>query len=133
MSTQSVDDQLVDEPGGRAEGLVLTGEGLRQLTKRLPESAPEGEITDHLGYDKQRPAGKDGGNSATVNAQSCADRCRTGGDNRARDRDGSFEAKIVKKRQKPLTGVDERGISPAAEGLTTGEAQGHLAEVYGAA
>lgn len=38
-----------------------------------------------------------------------------------RDRDGSFEPKIVKKGQKPLTGVDEMVISLAAEGLTTGE------------
>ena len=45
-----------------------------------------------------------------------------------RDRDGSFEPKIVKKR---LTGVDEMVISLAAEGLTTGEVQAHLAEVYG--
>lgn len=45
--------------------LRLTGEGglLQQLTKRLLESALAGEITDHLGYDKHDPAGKDGGNS----------------------------------------------------------------------
>jgi hypothetical protein len=62
---KSVDDQLVDELVGRAqaEGLQLTGEGglLQQLTKRLLESALEGEITDHLGYDKHDPAGKNGG------------------------------------------------------------------------
>jgi putative transposase len=64
---KSVDDRLIDELVGRAqaEGLQLTGEGglLQQLTKRLLESALEGEITDHLGYDKHDPAGKDGGNS----------------------------------------------------------------------
>ncbi|GAA3502729.1 IS256 family transposase [Streptomyces prasinosporus] len=49
-----------------------------------------------------------------------------------RDRDGSFEPKIVKKRQKRLIGIDEMVISPAAKGLTTGEVQAHLAEVYGA-
>jgi transposase-like protein len=38
----------------------------------------------------------------------------------------------VKKRQKRLTGVDEMVISLAAKGLTTGEVQAHLAEVYGA-
>jgi hypothetical protein len=48
-----------------------------------------------------------------------------------RDRDGSFEPKIVKKRQKRLTGVDEMVISLAAKGLTAGEVQAHLAEVYG--
>src|SRR3954465_3478441 len=62
-----VDQRLVDElvPRARAEGLQLTGEGglLQQLTKRLLESALEGEITEHLGYDKHDPAGKNGGNS----------------------------------------------------------------------
>ncbi len=48
-----------------------------------------------------------------------------------RDRNGSFEPKVVKKRQKRLTGVDEMVISLAAKGLTTGEVQAHLAEVYG--
>lgn len=64
---KKVDDQLIDELVGRAqaEGLQLTGEGglLQQLTNRLLESALEGEITDHLGYDKHDPAGKNGGNS----------------------------------------------------------------------
>ncbi|GAA4026533.1 hypothetical protein GCM10022232_85200 [Streptomyces plumbiresistens] len=53
VSAKAVDDQLIDELVHRAqaEGLQLTGEGglLQQLTKRLLESALEGEITDHLG------------------------------------------------------------------------------------
>jgi transposase-like protein len=49
-----------------------------------------------------------------------------------RDRDGSFEPKIVAKRQRRLSGVDELVISLSAQGLTTGEVQAHLAEVYGA-
>ncbi|MFI2458223.1 IS256 family transposase, partial [Streptomyces sp. NPDC019539] len=52
----TVDDQLLNELVARAqsEGLQLTGEGglLQQLTKRLLESALEGEMTDHLGYDR---------------------------------------------------------------------------------
>jgi transposase-like protein len=66
VSVKAVDDQLIDELVGRAqaEGLQLTGEGgFQQLTKRLLESALEGEITDHLGYDKHDPAGKDCDNS----------------------------------------------------------------------
>ncbi len=46
---KAVDDQLIEELVGRAqaEGLQLTGEGglLQQLTKRLLESALEGEVT----------------------------------------------------------------------------------------
>nr|WP_279632358.1 transposase [Streptomyces nigra] len=49
----------------RSEGLQLTGEGglLQQLTKRVLESALEGETTDHVGYEKHNPAGKNNGNS----------------------------------------------------------------------
>ncbi len=63
----AVDEQLIDRLVGRARegGLQLTGEGglLAQLTKRLVESALEGEITDHLGYGRHDAAGRDGGNS----------------------------------------------------------------------
>jgi putative transposase len=63
----TVDEQLIDRLAWRARagGLQLAGDGglLQALTKRLMESALEGEITDHLGYDRHDPAGRDGGNS----------------------------------------------------------------------
>ncbi|WP_329072232.1 IS256 family transposase [Streptomyces sp. NBC_01429] len=132
-----MDDRLIDELVGRAqaEGVQLTGEGglLRQLTKRLLESALEGEITDHLGYDKHDPAGKNGGNSRNgTRARTVLTDVGPVEITVPRDREGSFEPKIVKKRQKHLSGVDEMVISLAAKGLTTGEVQAHLAEVYGA-
>ena len=49
-----------------------------------------------------------------------------------RDRDGSFEPKIVGKRKRRLSGIDELVLSLSAKGLTTGEVAAHLAEVYGA-
>jgi hypothetical protein len=65
VSAKAGDDHLIDELVSRAqtEGPQLTGEdGLpQQLTERLLESALEGEITDHLGYDKHDPAGRNGG------------------------------------------------------------------------
>jgi putative transposase len=63
----AVDEQLIDRLAARprAGGLQLAGEGglLQQLTKRLLESALEGELTDHLGYDRHDPAGQNSGNS----------------------------------------------------------------------
>ncbi|MDW4918943.1 IS256 family transposase [Streptomyces californicus] len=132
-----MDDRLIDELVSRAqaEGLQLTGEGglLQLLTKRLLESALEGEITDHLGYDKHDPTGKNGGNSRNgTRPKTVLTDVGPVEISVPRDRDGSFEPKIVKKRQKRLTGVDEMVISLSAKGLTTGEIQAHLAEVYGA-
>src|SRR4051812_24905769 len=69
-STVGVDQRLVDQlvERARAGGVALTGEGglLAQLTKRVLESALDGEITDHLGYDKHDPAGHNSGNSPTA-------------------------------------------------------------------
>lgn len=136
VPAKSVDDRLIDELVGRAqaEGMQLTGEGglLQQLTKRLLESALEGEITDHLGYDKHDPAGKNGGNSRNgTRAKTVMTDVGPVEITVPRDREGSFEPKIVKKRQKRLSGVDEMVISLAAKGLTAGEVQAHLAEVCG--
>ena len=49
-----------------------------------------------------------------------------------RDRDGTFEPQIVRKRQRRLNGVDEIVLSLYAKGLTTGEISAHFAEIYGA-
>jgi transposase-like protein len=48
-----------------------------------------------------------------------------------RDRAGTFEPQLVKKRRRRLGGVDEMVLSLSAKGLTHGEISAHLAEVYG--
>jgi transposase-like protein len=125
--------QLVEQ--ARTAGLQLTGEGglLQQLTKRVLESALDGEISDHLGYDKGDPAGKNGGNSRNgVRAKTVLTEIGPVEIAVPRDRDGSFEPQIVRKRQRRLSGVEDMVISLSAKGLTTGEIAAHLAEVYGA-
>ena len=137
VADDAVDGRLIDELVGRAraQGLDLVGEGglLQQLTKRILESALEGEITDHLGYDKHDPAGDNSGNSRNgTRAKTVLTDVGPVEISVPRDRDGSFEPRIVRKRQRRLSGVDEMVISLSAKGLTTGEVQAHLAEVYGA-
>ena len=65
----AVDEQLIARLAGRARegGLALAGEGglLAQLTKRLVESALEGELTDHLGYGATTRPGATAGTPAT--------------------------------------------------------------------
>jgi transposase-like protein len=119
----------------RQQGLELAGEGglLQQLTKRVLESALEGEITDHLGYDKHEVAAKTGANSRNGHrAKTVTTDIGPVDIEVPRDREGSFEPKIVAKRQRRLTGVDEMVLSLSAKGLTHGEISAHLAEVYGA-
>src|SRR5215208_3021699 len=123
---------LVDR--ARSEGLQLTGEGglLQQLTKRVLESALEGEITDHLGYDKHEAAGKNSGNSRNgTRAKTVLTDVGPVEVRVPRDVAGTFEPQIVRKRQRRLTGVDDLVLSLSAKGLTHGEISAHLAEVYG--
>jgi putative transposase len=133
----AVDEELVRQltERARAEGLQLTGEGglLQKLTKLVMESALEGELDDHLGYGKHDPAGRDGGNSR--NGRRSKTVLTEAGPVEIlvpRDRDASFEPRIVAKRQRRLTGVDDLVLSLSAKGLTHGEIAAHLAEVYGA-
>jgi transposase-like protein len=124
---------LVDR--ARSQGMQLTGAGglLQQLTKRVLESALEGEITDHLGYDKHDPAGKNSGNSRnSTRAKTVLTYVGPVEVKVPRDVEGSFEPQIVRKRQRRLTGVDEMVLSLSAKGLTHGEISAHLAEIYGA-
>lgn len=134
---EGVDAELVGRlvEQARAAGLQLTGEGglLQQLTKRVIEAALDGEITDHLGYEKHDPAGNDGGNSRNgARAKTVLTDIGPVEITVPRDRDGSFEPQIVRKRQRRLTGVEDMVLSLSAKGLTTGEISAHLAEVYGA-
>ena len=133
----ALDEQLIEQLANRARagGLQLAGEGglLAQLTKRLLESALQGELSDHLGYGKHDPVGRDGANSRNGRrAKTVLTDIGPVEVDVPRDRDGSFEPRIVAKRQKRLSGVDELVISLSAKGLTTGEVQAHLGEVYGA-
>jgi transposase-like protein len=136
-SGAATDEQLIAMLVDRArgEGLQLTGEGglLQQLTKRVLESALEGEITDHVGYGKHNVAGRNSGNSRNgTRAKTVLTDVGPVEVKVPRDVAGSFEPQIVKKRQRRLTGVDEMVLSLSAKGLAHGEISAHLAEVYGA-
>lgn len=120
----------------REQGLSLTGpEGLlKQMTKTVLETALNEEITEHLGYEKHNRVGSSNGN---VRNGTRPKTVLTEANGHVqievpRDRAGTFEPQIVKKRQRRLTGVDEIVLSLYSKGLTTGEISAHFAEIYGA-
>jgi putative transposase len=120
----------------RAKGVALTGPDglLKALTKTVIETALEEEMSEHLGYDKHEPVGRNRANSRNGKRSKTVltDACGEVGIEVPRDRDGSFEPVIVKKRQRRLSEVDEVVLSLYAKGLTTGEISAHFADVYGA-
>ena len=105
---------------------------LAQLTRRLLNRALEAELTAHLGYEAGRASRGGAGNSRNGKPHKTVitdqGPLRIGS---PRDRKGTFEPQIVKKRQTRWVGFDEKVISLYARGLTAREIQGHLAEIYG--
>ena len=102
------------------------------MTKTVLEAALEEEITEHLGYDKGDPAGRNGDNSRNgTRPKTVLTEIGPVQTEVPRDRDGSFEPQIVKKRQRRLDGVDQLVLSLTARGLTTGEIAAHFMDVYG--
>ncbi len=119
----------------RTQGISLIGpDGLLQrMTKLVVEGALEGELTDHLGYAHGEAAGRNGGNSRNgTRAKTVLTEIGPVELEVPRDRDASFQPKIVRKRQRRLGGVEDLVVSLVAKGLTTGEVAAHLAEIYGA-
>src|SRR6195952_3922695 len=109
----------------REQGLSLTGPDglLKQLTKTVLETSLNEEMTEHLGYEKHDPAGAGSGNIGNGPRPNARP---TEGSGQVeidvpRDRAGTFEPQIVRKRQRRLNGVDEVVLSLYAKGLTTGE------------
>jgi putative transposase len=132
---EKLPDELVDEllAGARTEEEIVGPGGLlAQLTKRLVERAMEVELTDHLGYEPhQEPPGgagnaRNGGTPKTLVTEHGPVQIRT-----PRDRDGSFEPRIVRKRQRRFEGFDEKILALYARGMSTRDIEAHLRELYG--
>jgi putative transposase len=117
----------------RAQGVALTGPGglLKALTKTVLETALNEEMAEHLGYDKHDPAGRNRGNSRNGKRPKTV-LTDSGEVEVPRDRDGSFDPVIVRKRQRRLSSIDEMVLSLYAKGLTTGDIAAHFADIYDA-
>jgi len=106
---------------------------LKQLTKRLVERTLEAELSDHLGYEPHHIKGRGSGNNRNGKGRKTVQ-----GDTGAleievpRDRNGTFEPQLVKKRQRRLEGFDDKVLALYGRGLSTRDIQGQLEELYGA-
>ena len=128
---------LAEELLARAkeEGIDLVGPDglLTKVTKNVLDAALGAELTEHLGYEAHDPTGRGSGNSrnGTTRKVVHTDVGPVTLDV-PRDREGSFSPVIVPKHSRRLDGFDEAIVSLYAKGLTTGEIQSHLDEIYGA-
>ena len=128
---QELLDELLADYKDR-EDLVGPGGLIKELFKRLIETAAGAELTEHLGYERGDPAGRGSGNSR--NGTSAKTLLTDHGEIPvaiARDRNGTFEPQIVAKGQTHWDGFDDKIISMYAGGMTVEEIRVHLGELYG--
>jgi putative transposase len=130
LRQELVDELLRDYQ--KPEDLIGESGLLKQLTRAPIERALNSELTHHLGYEKNTAAEANGSNrrngtsGKTLKGDFGEVEIRV-----PRDREGSFEPKIVGKHQTRWTGFDDKVLSMYARGMTTREIQGHLQEMYG--
>ncbi len=124
-------DQLL---AGYSRPEDLTGKDgiLKQLTARLVERAMQGEMTEHLGYEPHDSKGRGTQNSRNGTSTKML-KTEQGPMEIAvpRDRDGSFDPQLVKKRQTRFNGFDEKILAMYARGMTVRDIQGYLEDMYG--
>src|SRR5437773_261590 len=135
MGEMEIPDELIDQLLGEYTGPEqLTGpDGLiNQLRRRLIERAAGAELEQHLGYPagaeapEGRPNGRNGTTSKTLRTVDGPVTVEL-----PRDRDASFEPRIVPKHTRSFDGFDEQILALYAGGMTTREIQRHLRELYG--
>jgi transposase-like protein len=135
MGDREIPDELIDQLLGEYEGPEqLTGpDGLiNQLRRRLIERAAGAELGQHLGYPlggeppEGQPNRRNGLSSKTLRTVDGPVTVEL-----PRDRDASFEPRIVPKHARSCDGFDEQILALYAGGMTTREIQRHLLELYG--
>lgn len=132
MTEKKIDQEVLDELMKGYSGPEDFESLFKALKKGLMERALNAELSAHLGYEKgqDKPAGvanhRNGASSKTVHGESGALTLEI-----PRDRDGTFDPKLVRKRQRRIDGMDQKILSMYARGMTVREVQGHLRELYG--
>jgi len=130
-----LDDAALDRLMDRVDrdGLELLGPGgvLTELTSRIMNRAMDVELTEHLGYERGDPAGNGSGNSRNGTTPKTV--ITDAGDipvATPRDRNATFEPKLVAKRQRRMEGFNDLVIGLVARGMTTRDVTAHLADIY---
>jgi putative transposase len=105
---------------------------IKKLIAKSLEQMLESELTEHLGYEKHSPTGKNTGNSR--NGKTHKTLKNDNGEIEItvpRDRNGEFDPVIVKKYERTIGPIEDKIISMYAKGMTTRDIQSHIQELYG--
>jgi len=105
---------------------------LRDLTKEVIDTLYEGELTEHLGYAKHQQGGNTDGNARNGKGKKTV-RSQFGDIELGppRDRAGTFDPEVVRKRQRDISGIEQKVISMYSKGMSTRDISAHIDEIYG--
>lgn len=103
---------------------------LRDLLGGTIKEMMEAEMDDHLGYEKSQRSDNDdyrnGHKKKRINSSFGSMEIEV-----PQDRQSTFEPKVVKKRQKDISEIDQKIISMYAKGMTTRQISDTLMDIYG--
>ena len=114
------------------EDLMGKDGAIKKLLSNTLEQMLEAELTEHLGYEKHSPIGKNTGNSR--NGKTHKTLKNDNGEIEItvpRDRNGEFDPVIVKKYERTIGPIEDKIISMYAKGMTTRDIQSHIQDLYG--
>ena len=132
---KKINDDILDEllkGCERPEDLLGDGGLMKDLKKALMQRMLGAELTDHLGYEHGEEAPpvqsnrRNGVSRKTVRSEDGAFEIEV-----PRDREGSFEPRLIAKGQTRIDGLDDKIIAMYARGMSVRDIRGHLEELYG--
>ena len=121
----------VREAGGTKE-FYKKHDIIKELTKATFQALLDAEMEEHVGYKhgereaREAPNSRNGRGRKTIRGDFGEAEIET-----PRDRDGSFNPQIIKKRQSSVGNFADKVVSLYARGMTTREIEEHLKEMYG--
>jgi len=105
---------------------------IKKIIKASLKGILDAELTEHLGYEKYSPIGKNSGNSRNGKTHKTLKNDNGEIDITVpRDRNGSFDLVVVKKYERTLGPIEDKIISMYSKGTTTRNIQLHVQEFYG--
>ena len=132
---KKIDNAILDEllrGYDQPRDLMADGDLMKDLRKALMQRMLGAELTEHLGYEHGEAAPpvqanrRNGVSRKTVKSEDGAFELEV-----PRDREGSFEPRLIGKGQTRIDGLDEKIIAMYARGMSVRDIRGHLEELYG--
>ena len=127
LNKEAIKKAIIEGKGINIEEIL---DEFKSMLKEVYQTATEVELTDYLGYEKHQisdnPNYRNGYNEKTLKSKYGNIEVKI-----PRDRNGTFEPKLVKKRQTLIKGTEELILSLYAKGMSVRDIQHHLDNLYG--